>query len=59
MLPAGEKLQLDEALLLVQAARPCACPNSGFIRQLDDFAAAVHGPAADAQSGDSQRTALA
>lgn len=55
---AGERLKLDEALLLVKAARPCACPNSGFMRQLDVFAAAVHSPAAEAQAPEEDTTAL-
>jgi hypothetical protein len=43
-----EKLRLHEALLLVQAARPCANPNSGFMQQLETFAITVHSPAAEA-----------
>jgi hypothetical protein len=50
MLDAGEKLRLHEALLLVQAARPCANPNSGFMQQLETFAISVHSPAAEAVS---------
>lgn len=53
-----QRLRLHEALLLVKAARPCACPNGGFMRQLDIFDAAVHNPALDAPATDEDATAL-
>lgn len=38
---AHRAMQLDEALDLVKAARPCACPNDGFLQQLEDYAASL------------------
>jgi protein tyrosine phosphatase (PTP) superfamily phosphohydrolase (DUF442 family) len=44
---AREGLQAEQALQVVKTARPCACPNSGFMRQLDAYAATVLSTAAD------------
>ena len=36
---ADQGLSLDAALAAVKAARPCALPNEGFLRQLRHYAA--------------------
>ncbi len=47
VLPAGERLQVGQALHILKTARPCAGPNSGFLRQLDVYSAAFLLPAVD------------
>eukprot|EP00953_Heterococcus_sp_UTEX-ZZ885_P001647 1410-Heterococcus_DN1.PRE.7 len=41
----SDQLSLLQALQLVQAKRPCASPNSGFMRALADVELELHGTA--------------
>ena len=43
---AEQRLSYADARRLVVAGRPCARPNPGFVAQLQQYEAAVHGRAA-------------
>ena len=43
---AAQRLSYADARRLVVAGRPCARPNPGFVAQLQQYEAAVHGRAA-------------